>query len=158
VGLAVGVPVYGAFLLLTRVAYAVGDSRTPALASMVVAVLGAVGMLMAAGATDGRDTLVLVGLAHTAAYALGAVALSVRLRQAVGHAWHVGQLFPVALAMAAGGLAWLAMERWDPTGRVATLVAIVVLGGLAIAVYVAGLWLADAVPPRGPVASGSEPA
>ena len=49
VGLAVGIPLYGGFLLLTRVAYALGDSRTPAVASLAVAVLGGAGMLIGGG-------------------------------------------------------------------------------------------------------------
>ena len=135
VGLAVGIPVYGGFLLLTRVAYALGDSRTPAVASLAVAVLGAAGMLAASAGTDGPDTLVLVGLAHSAAYAVGAIALAVRLRGAAGSPWHRAQLRPVAIAVAAGGLAWLGMEAWAPESRGATLLAIFVLGGLALAGY-----------------------
>ena len=124
VGLAIGVPAYGGFLLLTRVAYALGNSRTPAVASVVVAVLGGAGMLVAASLTDGPDTLVLIGLAHTAAYCVGAIALAVRLRAAVGSAWHLGQLVPVGIAIAVGGLAWLVIEAWSPDGRVTTAVAV----------------------------------
>ncbi|HET6967970.1 MAG TPA: lipid II flippase MurJ, partial [Ornithinibacter sp.] len=153
-GLAIGVPVYGGFLLLTRVAYALGDSRTPALASIGAAVLGGTAMLVAAVAADGADRLVAVGLAHTAAYALGAIALALRLRPDVGSAWHPGQLVPLAIAVAAGGLAWLAMEAWGPEGRGPTLVAVVVIGAVATAAYAGGVWLAGAVPPRGPVAPG----
>ena len=155
VGLALGVPVYGGFLLLTRVAYALGDSRTPAVASIVVAALGAAGMLVAAALTDGSDRLRLVGLAHTAAYALGAAALSVRLRRAAGSAWHLGQLGPVAAALGAGALAWVAMEAWAPEGRGPTLLAVAVLGAGATAAYGAVLWVAGALPPRSPVAAGA---
>ena len=155
VGLAVGIPVYGGFLLLTRVAYALGDSRTPAVASLAVAVLGAVGMLAASAGTDGPDTLVLVGLAHSAAYAVGAIALAVRLRGAAGSPWHPAQLRPVAIAAAAGGLAWLGMEAWAPESRGATLLAILVLGGLALAGYGAALRLIGAVPPSAPMTPGA---
>ena len=96
-------PAYGGFLLLTRVSYALGNSRTPAVASVVVAVLGAAGMLAAAASTEGSDTLVLIGLAHTAAYTLGAIALAARLRGDVGWAWHPAQLVPTVVAIAAGG-------------------------------------------------------
>jgi len=154
VGLAVGVPVYGGFLLLTRVAYALGDSRTPAVASLTVAVLGGVGMLAAAAGTEGADTLVLVGLAHSAAYAIGAIALAVRLRGEAGSPWHVAQLRPVVIAAIAGGAAWLGMEAWAPETRGTTLLAIVVLGGLALAGYGAALRLLGAVPPSAPMAAG----
>jgi putative peptidoglycan lipid II flippase len=149
-GLAIGIPVYGGFLLLTRVAYALGNSRMPAVASMVVAILGAIGMAGAAAAADGPDRLALIGLAHTAAYALGALALALRLRSHVGGVWHVGQLWPAAIAVVTAGLAWAAMELWAPDGRLVTLVAIAVLGGLAMAGYALGLRIVGAVPPSGP--------
>jgi putative peptidoglycan lipid II flippase len=155
VGLAVGVPVYGGFLLLTRVSYALGNSRTPAVASVVVAVLGAAGMLAAAAATEGSDTLVLIGIAHSAAYALGAVALAVRLRGDVGWAWHPRQLVPTALAVTAGAIAWVAMDAWDPTGRIATALAVAALSAGAMAMYAAGLRLLGAVPTSGPVTGGA---
>ena len=151
VGLALGVPAYGGFLLLTRVSYALGNSRTPAVASVIVGVLGAIGMLTAAAATEGSDTLVLIGVAHTAAYTLGAIALAARLRGVVGWAWHPGQLVPTAMAIAAGGLAWLAMEAWSPEGRIATIIAIAVLGGIGMATYAGVLRLLRALPPSGPV-------
>jgi putative peptidoglycan lipid II flippase len=154
VGLALGVPAYGGFLLLTRVSYALGNSRTPALASVVVALLGAAGMLAAAATTEGSDTLVLIGIAHTAAYTLGAIALAARLRGDVGWAWHPGQLVPTGIAVAAGGVVWLGMEAWSPDGRLVTVIAIAALGGLAMVVYAGLLRLLGAVPPPTPVAVG----
>jgi putative peptidoglycan lipid II flippase len=153
-GLAIGVPFYGGFLLLTRVSYALGNSRTPAVASVVIALLGAAGMLGAAATTDGPDTLVLIGLAHTAAYGLGAVALAARLRGEVGWAWHGTQLVPTAVAVVVGGAAWVAMDAWDPDGRVTTVVALAALGALAMALYAGGLRLLGAVPAAGPMAAG----
>jgi putative peptidoglycan lipid II flippase len=149
-GLAIGVPVYGGFLLLTRVAYALGNSRMPAVASMVVAVLGALGMAAAAAATDGPNRLALIGLAHTGAYALGALALALRLRPHVGGVWHVGQLWPAGIAAVTAGLAWVAMELLSPDGRLVTLVAMAGLGALAMGGYALGLRAVGAVPPSGP--------
>lgn len=154
-GLAIGVPVYGGFLLLTRVAYSLGNSRMPAVASMVVALLGAAGMAVAAATTDGRDRLALIGLAHTVAYALGAIALAMRLRPHVGAVWHVGQLRPVALAAAVAALAWAAMELWAPDGRLVTIIAIALLGALAMSAYAVGLRMLGAVPPSGPGVVGT---
>jgi putative peptidoglycan lipid II flippase len=154
-GLAIGVPVYGGFLLLTRVAYSLGNSRMPAVASMVVALLGAAGMAVAAATTEGRDRLALIGLAHTVAYALGAIALAMRLRPHVGGVWHVGQLRPVGLAVAVAGLAWAAMEVWAPDGRLVTIIAIALLGALAMGAYAMGLRMLGAVPPSGPGVVGT---
>jgi peptidoglycan biosynthesis protein MviN/MurJ (putative lipid II flippase) len=155
VGLAIGVPAYGGFLLLTRVAYALGNSRIPAVASIVVAVLGGAGMLLAAATTDGTDTLVLIGLAHSAAYLLGAVALAWRLHGDVGAVWHPAQLVPTGLAAATGALAWIVMEAWDPDGRIATLAAVAALGAAGLAVYAAALRALHAVPPASPVEVGA---
>lgn len=154
VGLAIGIPVYGGFLLLTRISYALGDSRDPALASVGSGVLGAAGMLLAAASTEGADRLVLVGLAHTAAYGLGAIVLALRLRSEVGSVWHPGQLVPIAIAAVAGVLAWLAMEAWDPDGRLLTLLAVVVIGATATALYGAAMWAVGALPPRSPSVPG----
>jgi putative peptidoglycan lipid II flippase len=156
-GLAVGVPAYGGFLLLSRVAYALGDSRTPALASVSTAALGAVAMLLASAATDGTDRLVLIGLAHTGAYAIGAAVLAHRLRGPAGLALHPAQLRPAAIATATGAAAWVAMDAWAPDGRLATAAAVVVLGALALGAYGAGLWATGSMPPRSPVAAGARP-
>jgi putative peptidoglycan lipid II flippase len=155
VGLAIGIPVYGGFLLLTRVAYALGDSRTPAVAAIVVAGLGALGMLAGAAATDGADTLVVIGIAHTGAYALGAAALAVLVRPKVGSVWHVAQLVPTCLAVAVGAVGWFVMERWDPDGRVVTAIAIAAIGAGGLAVYTACLRLLGAIPPSSPVATAT---
>jgi putative peptidoglycan lipid II flippase len=149
-GLAVGVPAYGGFLLLTRAAYALGDSRSPALASLGSAAVGAVAMVVAGGSFDGAGRLVAIGGAHSLAYAVGAVWLALRLRPDVGSVVARTQLRPLGLAGAVGGAAWVAMAAWSPEGRlptVAALIAIGIVGGLA---YVGGLRALGAVPSRGP--------
>jgi putative peptidoglycan lipid II flippase len=150
VGLAVGVPVYGGFLLLTRVAYALGDSRSPALASLGSAGVGAAGMLLGAGVADGADRMVLIGIAHTVAYLLGGVALLARLRPKVGPAVHVGQLRPLGLALGGGVLAWMAMNAWSPDGRASTLVALVVIVAALAVAYGLALRALGALPPASP--------
>ena len=75
-----------------------------------------------------------------------------------GRAWHLAQLVPVAIAASAAAVAWLGMEAWDPDGRGATLLAVIVLGALATALYAVGVWVAGAVPPRSPVAADRSPA
>ncbi len=133
VGLAVGIPVYGGFLLLTRVAYALGrqpharrSRRWPSLSS------GAVGMLAAAAGHRRTDTPGARRLAHTAAYAVGGDrAGGAPATAPSASSWHVGQLRAGGdrRGRSAGWRGW-AMEAWAPEGRVATLLAIVVLGGL----------------------------
>ena len=110
----------------------------------------------AAAATDGSDTLVLIGLAHTAAYALGAIALALRLRGEVG--WRVAPrpaASPPALAVAAGGLAWLGDGGVGPrrSGRHARSRS-ACSARSAWRRTRGALRLLGAVPPSGPVAVG----
>lgn len=149
-GLAVGVPAYGGFLLLTRVAYALGDSRTPALASLGSAAVGALAMVMAGATVDGAARLVAVGAGHTVAYALGGVWLAARLRPRVGAVFRLAQLRPLALAVALGLAVWGAMSAWSPQGRGLTLVALAVVGLVGAAAYIAALRAVGAVPARSP--------
>jgi len=149
-GLAVGIPVYGGFLLMTRAAYAIGDSRTPALASLSSAVVGAVGMIVVGAVVDGPGRLAAIGGAHSAAYLLGLVWLAVRLRPHVGTVFGIGQLRPVALAAGAGGVMWVALRAWSPDGRVVTLAAITAVTLVGGAAYVLGLRSLGALPGRAP--------
>lgn len=148
-GLAVGVPAYGAFFLLTRAAYALGDSRTPAVASLASAAVGAAVML-AATSVEGAARLALIGGAHSLAYLVGAAWLGLRLRQRTGPLLGARQLRPAALALATGGAAWLAERSWSPDGRLVTTTALVVLVAAAGAAYVLGLRAFGAVPGRAP--------
>jgi putative peptidoglycan lipid II flippase len=150
-GLAAGIPVYGGFLLMTRAAYAIGDSRSPALAALGSAIAGAVAMAVAGAAVDGPARLAAIGLAHSGAYLLGLVWLAVVLRPAVGSVVGLGQLRPVVLAVGLGGAAWAAISAWSPDGRGMTLVAMSVLAIAGGALYVGGLRVVDALPGRAPL-------
>lgn len=156
VGLAVGIPAYGGFLLMTRAAYALGDSRTPALASLGSAVLGALGMAVAAQAADGPARLALIGGAHSLAYALGGLWLVERLRPRVGSVLGITLLRPLALSMVLGMAAWAAMEAWSPEGRLAVIVALATIGGVGALLYVAGLRALGGLPGAGPGVPGPE--
>lgn len=148
-GLAVGVPFYGAFFLLTRAAYALGDSRTPAMASIASAAIGA-GVMLAATATDGALRLALVGGAHSLAYLVGAAWLGLSLRARTGTLLTTRQLWPTALALASGGAAWLGYRAWSPDGRILTTTALAALVAAAGVAYVLGLRAVDALPGRAP--------
>ena len=156
-GLAIGVPVYGTFLLLTRAAYAVGDSRTPAMASLGSAAIGAIAMAVAVQAVDGTVRLAMVGLGHSLAYAVGAWWLERRLRPRVGRALSLSGLRPLAVALVVGLGAWVAIEAWDPGGRLATVVALAVIGGVGVAAYGGALRLLGGLPSRGPYIAGFGP-
>src|SRR5690606_11607862 len=98
--LAIGLLPYGAFLLLARAWYVVGDSRTPALASLAGAVVGVVVMVAAGPLTEGTATVFLLGLAHSLAFLVGAVILGVGLWRRT-HVVVVPPLLPKALALSA---------------------------------------------------------
>jgi putative peptidoglycan lipid II flippase len=149
-GLAIGIPAYGGFLLLTRASYALGDSRTPAIAAVVSAVLGTAGMLAAGVLVDGVGRLVAIGLAHSLAQVVAMTWLAVQLRPAVGGLLSRSQARALGLAGTVGVAAWLA-QRWiDPVGRGPSLAVVVGLAGLGLAAYGVALRLLGSLPPRAP--------
>ena len=131
-GLAIGIPVYGGFLLLTRAAYALGDSRTPAMAAL------GVGAARCRG--DGRGRFGRRGPDRLVRRSAGAT----RWRSCWGRrGWRcasdatsgrpctVRQLRPLALSVLLGVMAWVGMEAWDPGGRAATMLAVAVTAASA---------------------------
>lgn len=149
-GLAIGIPVYGTFLLLTRAAYALGDSRTPALAALGSALLGAAAMVTAGAVVDGPDRLAAIGGGHSLAFLLGGAWLALRLRPRIGPVLRVGQLRPLALSAALGVLAWAVMDAWDPIGRAATMLAVGVVTVVGGALYGGAIRLLRAGPGPAP--------
>ena len=116
-GLAIGIPAYGGFLLMTRAAYALGDSRTPAIASLGSAILGAAGMVVAGQVAEGSTRLALIGGAHSLAYAAGGLWLVLRMRHRVGSVLGLGLLRPLVLSI---GLAVVGVGRDGGVGAGAT--------------------------------------
>jgi putative peptidoglycan lipid II flippase len=105
--LAVGLYPYGAFLLLARGFYALGDSRTPALVALVTAALGVAVMAAGAVLASGSARIALLGAGHTTAFVLGALWLWSRLRQRLQQPLLPAGLVPVvAIAAVAGVAAW----------------------------------------------------
>jgi putative peptidoglycan lipid II flippase len=132
--LATGLFFYGAFLLLARAYYALGDSRTPALVALASGLAGAVTMAAAGRAVDGSAVVAAIGIGHSVAYAVGATVLAVGLSRRTGHAI-VSVALPRALLVAAplGAAAWWAADRVDPRGRAEALVVVAlaaVVGGI----------------------------
>ena len=107
--LAVGLYPYGAFLLLARAYYALGDSRTPGIVALAVAVAGVAVMGIGAVLTDGAARVAVLGAGHSAAYVLGALVLLVGLGRRTGGAlWPQRTPTVMGLAALVGGAAWLA--------------------------------------------------
>jgi putative peptidoglycan lipid II flippase len=106
-GLGVGLLPYGAFLLLARALYALGDSRTPGLTAVAVAVVGAGVMAVGAATADGAARVGVLGVAHSTAYLLGCLALTAALRRRIGSpVWPSTVGVMAALAGGVGLAAW----------------------------------------------------
>jgi putative peptidoglycan lipid II flippase len=151
--LAVGIFPYGAHQLLSRAWYALGDSRTPALAALVSSLAGVAVMVVVGSRTDGVGRLVVLGGAHSLASLLAAGWLALRLRGVLG-----GDALPlaavartVALAVPCGLGAWALMEAWAPDGRALTFAAVAAVGAALLGAYGLGLRATGGLPPRSPV-------
>jgi putative peptidoglycan lipid II flippase len=148
-----GLLAYGTFLLLTRAWYALGDTRTPAIAALVSAALGSGAMLVAARVTTGTALLASLGLAHSAAFTIGALHLGIALRRRLRAPLvpaRVGRALAVAVAL--GIAAWATVSAWDPGGRVATAAALALVGGVGAAAYAGAVRRLGALPPPLPAA------
>lgn len=128
--LGVGLFPYGAFLLLSRAYYALGDSRTPGVASLAVAVVGVAVMLVGAAGTDGAARVAMLGVGHSGAYALGSVVLLRGLARRTGASvWPAGLARMALVATIVGLAAWSAQDRLLD-GSSARVIAIAVVGGI----------------------------
>jgi putative peptidoglycan lipid II flippase len=130
-GLAVGLLPYSAFLLLARGYYALGDSRTPGVVSVGCALAGVGVMVAGTLAADGTARIFVLGLGHSAAYALGVVVLGVGMaRRTGGSLWPAAFGRVVALSTAVGLAAWqVSSAAVDAeSSRLADLVTVAGLG------------------------------
>jgi putative peptidoglycan lipid II flippase len=146
--LGVGLFTYGTFLFFARASYALGDSRTPAIIAGVSAVVGA-GVMVVGGLSADSDTakVAALGLGHSAAYLVGTLVLGIVLRTRVGHAFFPHAFAPALAASAAlGGLAWLVEHVVGPSGRIADLLLLAVVGVVGLGLY---LLLLRMLPQRG---------
>jgi putative peptidoglycan lipid II flippase len=134
-GLALGLLPYGAFLLLARGSYALGDSRTPGLVSVACALAGVAVMVAGSLTVSGPALVFVLGLGHTAAYLLGVAVLGVGLARRTG-----ASLRPAALGRVVAVGAVVGVAAWAASGAL--------LGDdptrLADAAVVAGVGLAGA--------------
>lgn len=140
-GLAIGLFPYSAFLLFSRGYYAMGESRWPGLVALGSALVGVGVMVVGRFAFEGTARVAVLGLGHSAAYALGAVVLGVGLSRRTGApqwAPALGRMVVVAAVVGLG--AWLAGRSLLGTGptRVADLAVLALVGVVGGAAVFAG--------------------
>jgi len=142
--LALGLFPYGAFLLLARAYYALGDSRTPGVVALGAAGVGAAVMAVGAPLTQGAARIAVLGLAHTAAQVVALAVLARGLARRCGGTVVPAVVGFVAVVSVVVGGATLATSRFllqDPASRTADLLTTAGLGTVAaltvVAVFVA---------------------
>jgi putative peptidoglycan lipid II flippase len=138
--LALGLFAYGAFLMLARAYYALGDSRTPALVALLTGLVGVAAMGIGVLLTEGAARVAALGIGHSIAYTAGAVVLCIGLSRRTGHAI-VPRALPRALAWSAviGVAGWWVAYTLDPSGRVANAVLCTVIVAVGGALYLLGV-------------------
>lgn len=139
--LAIGLYPYGAFLLLARAYYALGDSRTPGVVALGAAVAGVAVMGAGALLTDGAARVAVLGAGHSAAYVLGAAVLLVGLgRRTAGSVWPQRTVTITVLSALAGGAAWFVGKALldGRAGRGSDLAVVAGVAGLGAALIALG--------------------
>ncbi|HET7487105.1 MAG TPA: lipid II flippase MurJ [Acidimicrobiales bacterium] len=139
---ALGLGGYAAFQLLARAATAADRARLAAGVGVAVAAGGTLLMVAGSRAASGSDRVVALGLAHSAAMTVGAVALLVLLRRSVGTPVRVGAAAGRAAAagLAAAAAAAAGAGLAHGTGRAAALLDLGAGGVLGVAAAGAVLW------------------
>lgn len=137
IGFAPGLVGYGLFYFLSRIWYAMDDTRTPALVHAAVVVLGVTAMAIATAAVDGAGRIGSLAWAHTGTYLIGAAVLGALVVPRLPRAPQVGRVLTtgVAAAAAAGVVMAMVAEALDPSGRLGSAVVVVVAGALGGIVY-----------------------
>jgi putative peptidoglycan lipid II flippase len=138
--MAIGLFPYGAFLLLARAFYALGDSRTPAIASVASAFVGVVVMLVGALVSEGEARVALLGAGHSAAFVIGSLWLGALLTRRIGASLvPAGAGRVLATSIVAGLSAWVVAEAvaGDDLSRATALLASIAGGSVGGAVVLA---------------------
>lgn len=139
--LAVGLFPYSAFLLLARAFYALGDSRTPGVVSVVVASGGAAAMAVGVQLTEGTARIAVLGGAHSAAYAIGSLVLARQLAIRAGGVVRPAAVGRLVLSSAvAGAVAWFVtrplLDRGTDAGDLLAVLGATVVGFGSVAAAV----------------------
>ena len=134
--LALGLYPYGAFLLLARSYYALGDSRTPAVVAIGSAILGVATMIVGSRLTHGAARVAALGIGHSTAYLIAVIVLSIGCRRRTGRSI-VPRRLPIAVAIAGvvATAVWIALRALDPSGRIETIACLALVGGIGTGVY-----------------------
>ncbi len=133
--LGVGLFPYGAFLLLSRAWYSLGDARTPALAALASSLVGVAVMVLVGSTLQGPARLAALGLGHSVAFLAGTLWLAMRLRPVLGPIVAPGLRRALVLSAPVGALSWAAIELWQPAGRIETVLALVAVTLAGAALY-----------------------
>lgn len=138
---------YSLFLFASRVSYARGDTRTPALVNLGVVAGGSVAMVVGFAAVPNEHRVTALAAGHSVAYLVGAAVLLHLVvaptegsrRTHLGHAVARPLLSALVVALVlAAAVAYL-----DPTGRVEGLLALALLGAAGATGYVVLTWALD---------------
>ena len=128
---------YALFYFLTRMLYAMGDTRTPAAAHAAVVAGGVTAMAVAAATLDGDRLVAALAWAHSATYLTGAIVLGAVVSRRL-HRRDVPIRLPAAIAPQVGAAvvataaAAAVVASVDAPSRAGSL-GTVLLGGAAIA-------------------------
>jgi putative peptidoglycan lipid II flippase len=143
---ALGLAGYSCFLLLARAWTAAGDARLPALVAVATAVVGAVLMVIGAGAAEGTDRVVALGLAHSAAMTAAALVLVVLLVRRYELRVEVGASVArsVVIAVVACALGAVVAGAVDAGGRSGAAAAVAAAIGVVGTVTLVGQWVLGA--------------
>ena len=134
--LGTGLAAYAAFMLLARACYALGDSRTPAVAAWIGTVVGVVVMFVGAAFTEGDALVFALGVGHSVAFVASTLILWVYVARRVGSGLVPRELpVVVTISLILGVLGWVALRSVDPVGRIESGALLVALGGTAALVY-----------------------
>ena len=143
---------YGAFLLLTRAAYARSEARLPALVNIGATAVGVAGMVAAAVVLHGDARIAGLAAAHSLAYFVGSVVLLTRLRSRVDRVHRLVPLRTIVVAsgsaLVAGCVMALVVRGLHPGGRLSTLGQLVAAGTAGLCVYLLAVWLGGVGTPR----------
>ncbi|MGI8754780.1 MAG: murein biosynthesis integral membrane protein MurJ [Acidimicrobiales bacterium] len=139
-GFAPGLVGYGLFLFASRVSYARGDTRTPALVNLVAVVAGGVVMVVASAVVPDRHRVAALAASHSLTYLAGSVVLLRRVVRALPRADRpalaAAVARPVALGLALATVLVVAVRWVHPVGRAAGTATLAVLGAATLAAYV----------------------
>ena len=139
---ALGLAGYAGLHLLTRASYAAGDTRSPALVNVGVALAGSALMATLWAMASGTGRMVAIGVAHSVAMVGGAVALGVLVRRRIGVPWPVGATVARSLAGAvvAGLVARVVADLVPSAGRLGAALAVGLGGAAGVGAYLAVEW------------------